>query len=232
MQIRPLTTLEEFAEAVELQRTVWGMHDIDLLPVRFFVVASNIGGQVLGAFDKDHLVGFLLAIPGVHQNRVYMHSHMLGVLPEYRNTGAGRALKLAQKDEALARGITLVEWSFDPLDLKNAYFNIEKLGVYVREYKFNMYGYTTSSLQAGLPTDRLIAEWDLTRSRTHTTPHARVPVPADIVEIKRTNPDRAREIQSNLASELQSCFAKGFAVTGFERSPDAGTYLLTPWPSN
>ncbi len=143
---------------------IWGWQDMDILPVRFFVVARDIGGQLLGAFDDNFMCGFCVAIPGVHPGAPpYLHSHMLGVLPEYRNAGAGRMLKLAQREDALARGFELVEWTFDPLELKNAYFNIEKLGAVIRQYLPNHYGITTSSLGGGLPTDRCLAEWHLNR---------------------------------------------------------------------
>jgi predicted GNAT superfamily acetyltransferase len=234
--VRPLTGHDEFADAVHLQRMIWGWDDLDLLPVRFFVVASDIGGQVLGAFDDKFLCGFLLAIPALKADgTVYLHSHMLGVLPEYRNSGAGLALKLAQKDEALARGIDLVEWTFDPLELKNAYFNIQKLGAIARRYLPNHYGVTTSHLQAGLPTDRLVAEWHLDRTKEPKPVSARIAVPADIERIKRTDPEGAIEIQRQICKRFRMHLSNeldgGLAVTGFERSTEAGTYLLSPWPS-
>jgi predicted GNAT superfamily acetyltransferase len=230
--VRALSTHPEFAGAVHLQRMVWGWDELDLLPVRFFVVASQIGGQVLGAFDDDFLCGFCLAIPGVKPGGcVYLHSHMLGVLPEYRNTGAGSALKLAQREDALARGIDLIEWTFDPLEIKNAYFNVHKLGAIVRRYLPNHYGVTTSRLQAGLPTDRLLAEWHLNRKPTNAYPEARVEVPAEVEHLKRSDPEAARDIQQRVRDSLQRLLAGGLAITGFERSQRGGAYLLTPWPS-
>jgi len=127
--VRALAGRHEYADAVNLQRMVWGWEDLDILPVRFFVVARDIGGQLLGAFDDKFMCGFCVAIPGVHPGAPpYLHSHMLGVLPEYRDAGAGRMLKLAQRDDALARGFDLVEWTFDPLELKNRLFQYRKAG--------------------------------------------------------------------------------------------------------
>jgi predicted GNAT superfamily acetyltransferase len=231
--IRPLTSRHEYADAVNLQRMIWGWNDLDILPVRFFVVASNIGGQILGAFDDGFLCGFCLAIPGVRPDgSVYLHSHMLGVLPEYRDTGVGLQLKLAQKDDALARGIHHVEWTFDPLDLKNAYFNIEKLGAIVRAYAPNHYGMTTSRLQAGLPTDRCIADWDLMRKKESGGEIvARIPVPVEIARLKQTDVNEARQIQERVGRLFQEYIANGLTATGFERSADFGTYLFTPCPS-
>ena len=231
INVCPLSELAQFRDAVQMQRVIWGWDELDLLPVRFFVVAHSVGGQVLGAFHGDMLCGFLLAIPGVKDQCAYLHSHMLGVLSEYRNTGAGLALKLAQKEDALSRGITRVEWSFDPLNLKNAYFNLEKLGAIVREFKPNLYGHTTSTLQAGLPTDRCIAEWDLQNQRPRLTPIERVSVPNNIDQLKRANPDAARAIQSEVAQQLQRHLGAGLAITGFQRTAEYGTYLLSPWPS-
>jgi predicted GNAT superfamily acetyltransferase len=185
------------------------------------------------------MVGFLLSIPGLKPGGgSYLHSHMLGVLAEYRNKGVGRMLKLRQREDALERGIGLIEWTFDPLELKNAFFNMERLGAIVRRYVENQYGTTTSPLHGGLPTDRFVAEWWL------ASPHAaavlagrtpernveeRIEVPADIDTIRRDEPRRAREIQQSLGTRLMSGFDGGLAVIGFERSDRVGTYLLGRW---
>src|ERR1019366_7822161 len=144
MIVRALSGHADFAEAVRLQNDIWGFPDLELLPVRFFVVASRIGGQTFGAFDGSRMAGFLLAIPGIKKDTgiTYLHSHMLGVLSDYRDSGVGRMLKAAQREDALARGISLIEWSFDPFEAKNAYFNLELLGAIVRTYVPNMYGIT------------------------------------------------------------------------------------------
>jgi predicted GNAT superfamily acetyltransferase len=233
MTVRALSGRHEFADAVNLQRMIWGWEDLDILPVRFFVVANDIGGQVLGAFDDNFLCGFCVAIPGVRAGqRVYLHSHMLGVLPEYRDSGAGRMLKLAQREDALARGFDLVEWTFDPLEIKNAYFNVEKLGAVIRRYLPNHYGITTSRLQGGLPTDRCVAEWHLNRPRQEFTTLARIPVPTGLDRLRRSEPAEVIEIQQRVARLFQQNLDAGLAVTGFERSPDFGTYLFSTWPSD
>jgi predicted GNAT superfamily acetyltransferase len=160
IQVRALTQHSDFEEAVRLQQEIWGFTDIELLPVRLFVVATKVGGQAFGAFDGDRMIGFCLAIPGLKAGGgYYLHSHMLGVLPQYRNTGVGRMLKIEQRNDALSRGIELIEWTFDPLEIKNAFFNMERLGAIARRFLPNQYGTTTSHLHGGLPTDRLVAEW-------------------------------------------------------------------------
>jgi predicted GNAT superfamily acetyltransferase len=241
IEVRALSGHTEFAQAVELQRTVWQFEELELLPVRLFVVAEKVGGQALGAFKNGCLIGFCLAIPGIRNGEVYLHSHMLGVLPEFRNAGAGRALKMAQRDDALARGFKLIEWTFDPLELKNAHFNIERLGAVVPRYVLNQYGSTTSPLHGGLPTDRCTAQWWIRSRRVEaavaqdalpTIPvMGRVSVPADIDETKQRDPHRAREIQSRVSREFQELLSKGYAAAGFERTSDAGVYLFGPWPS-
>ncbi len=233
IEVRKLHEQVEFAEAVRLQRTIWGFDDLELLPVRFFVVANKIGGQTIGAFDGSRMVGFLLGIPGIKPGgAVYMHSHMMGVLDLYRNAGVGRMLKFAQRDDALAGGLDLVEWTFDPLEIKNAFFNIERLGVVIRRYVLNQYGKTTSALHGGLPTDRCIAEWWIRREKpAMKNIAARIPVPADIAMLRAENPKMARDIQQAVSEQFLEHFSKGLAVVGFERSEESGTYLLAPWES-
>jgi predicted GNAT superfamily acetyltransferase len=243
ISIRKLTTHAEFVEAVELQRTIWGFADIDLLPVRLFVVASKVGGHSFGAFDGNRMVAFCLAIPGLKPGgRSYLHSHMLGVLEGYRDLGLGRRLKLIQREDAIASGIELMEWTFDPLELKNAFFNIERLGAVIRRFVFNQYGTTSSSLHGGLPTDRCIAEWYVASDRVARTldgtrppvtdPAARIAIPNNIGEIKASEPAKARSIQAAVSQQFDENLSKGLAVTGFERSATHGTYLFTPWHSS
>src|ERR1700726_463175 len=150
--------IEEFRACVALQKEVWNFTDAELVPLRMFVVADKVGGQVMGAFDGNVMVGFALSVPGTRTGHVYLHSHMLAVRKDLRNAGLGRRLKLMQREDALARGIELIEWTFDPLEIKNAYLNVEKLGAIARRYNINQYGITSSPLQGGLPSDRLIAE--------------------------------------------------------------------------
>jgi predicted GNAT superfamily acetyltransferase len=242
---RALTTHAEFSAAVKLQQEIWGFEEIELLPVRLFVVANKIGGQVFGAYDGDRMVAFCLAIPGLKPGgQFYLHSHMLGVRREYRNAGVGRMLKLQQREDAISRGVKLIEWTFDPLEIKNAYFNMERLGAIVRRYVQNQYGTTSSHLHGGLPTDRCTAEWWIESSRVkaiidgqpaerapaqHSPIVARISVPSNIATLRDEDPAKAREIQMRICEEFRVAFDKDLAVTGFERTDEAGTYLLGPW---
>jgi predicted GNAT superfamily acetyltransferase len=241
IEVRSLARHEEFAQAVDLQRVIWQFDELELLPVRLFVVASKVGGQILGAYDHGRMIGFCLALPGVGAHKhLYLHSHMLGVLEEYRNSGIGRMLKLAQRDDALGRGLDLIEWTFDPLEIKNAYFNLERLGAIVRRFVLNQYGATTSPLHAGLPTDRCIAEWWIRSPHVEAAlkgeprnPNviARIEVPSDIEALKHTDPARARQIQKKVSDEFVEHLSKGLAAVGFDRTPRSGIYKLGRWES-
>jgi predicted GNAT superfamily acetyltransferase len=232
IDIRSLQEHSEMVTAVALQRKVWGFADADLLPVRMFVIARKIGGQVLGAFDDTRMVGFCIAIPGRKPTgESYLHSHMLGVDDEYRNQGIGRMLKLAQREEALARGVTLIEWTFDPLEMKNAYLNIERLGAVVRRYVRNQYGFSTSPLHAGMPTDRCIAEWHIASEKSEHEIVAEIEVPPTILTLRKEDPTKALEIQNEISDQFLHHFREGLAVVGVRRNGDGGTYLLSKWQS-
>lgn len=241
IEIRQLFHLEDFTAIFELQKTIWSYADSELIPMRFLAVVAKVGGHVFGAYDGPRMIGFCFAIPGIKPDgRPYLHSHMLGVLPAYRNAQVGRRLKLRQRDDALARGIALIEWTFDPLELKNAFLNIEKLGAIVRVYKENLYGTTTSPLHGGLPTDRCTAEWWIDSPRVHAIlggtgsppSHSaeRISYPADIAVIRQHDTARARQIQITNARLFLDAFARSLAVTGFARTATVGAYLLEPWP--
>lgn len=240
--VRRCSDISEFAACVDLQKEVWQFSDIDIVPIRMFSVADKIGGQVLGCFASQTLIGFALSIPGSRNGHPYLHSHMLAVKDSYRNKGIGQKLKLAQRDDAMSRGFELMEWTFDPLEIKNAYLNIEKLGAIARRYNINQYGFTSSPLQGGLPTDRLVAEWWLKskrvsallgdRKRQQFTPTFSVEVPAEMYQWKASENDRARakEVQQKNREIFLSAFAEGQSVLAYERDEHSnGKFLLGKW---
>jgi predicted GNAT superfamily acetyltransferase len=245
IHIESFTTLEQFDECVALEEAVWGYDPADMIPRRVFLLASRIGGQVLGAFDTDRPgappIGFAMALPGYRNGHPYLHSHMVGVLPEHRNRGIARALKFAQREDALARGIELMEWTFDPLEIKNAHLNIAKLGAIVRRYQHNFYGPSSSPLQGGLPTDRVYAEWWLRSDRVQRSARnepqsfdtiEQVNVPAEIYAWKANPADRAAalDVQTRNAEALESAFARNLSVLGYQRNDHGdGTFLLGHW---
>ena len=160
IQIRDLTTIDEFKQVVELERTIWGYTDnADMVGIPVFIFTVHRGAILLGAFTPDNrMVGFAYAVVGMKGGRPMLWSHMAGVLPEYRG-GLGFRLKLAQRERALAQGYDLIEWTFDPMQAMNAHFNFSKLGGVVDEYARNFYGESTSALHRGTPTDRIVLSW-------------------------------------------------------------------------
>lgn len=240
--IRKCQSLADMHGCVELQKAVWGFSDAELVPLRLFVVAEKVGGQVIGAFVRDLMVGFALAVPGFRAGRPYLHSHMLAVSESHRNAGLGRRIKLFQREDALEKGFELIEWTFDPLEIKNAYLNIERLGAVARRYIPNQYGITSSPLQGGLPTDRLVAEWWLRSDRvtsllnTGSLPRGEVlqtiSVSAEIYQWKSSSSskDRALELQSDIRAAFEKAAAAGLSVVGYERDAKGnGKFLLGHW---
>jgi predicted GNAT superfamily acetyltransferase len=237
--IRKCKGIEEFQRCVELQKEIWGERDIEVEPATLFVVATETGGQVLGAFDGERLVGYTLAVVGFLNGTVFLHSHMTGVLAEYRDRGVGRALKLFQRDEALGRGIRLVVWTFDPLETRNAHFNLNRLGAISRKYLPNLYGLTTSPLHLGLPTDRLWVEWQLDSARVAAAVSdlakelkeapATVELPAELEKWKAGDMAQVAKVQTQIREEFTKWFARGYAAVGVRKTAMGTAYLLTPW---
>ncbi len=252
IEIRPCKGFDELEACVRLQIETWGYDEADVIPRKTFLVAQAIGGQVIGAFDSEisgqganSLVGFVFSLPGVKAGQArpqaYLHSHMLAVKPAYRNRGLGRELKLEQRREALSRGIRHMEWTFDPLEIKNAFLNFRRLGVIVRNYRPDFYGVSSSRLQGGLPTDRLLAEWQLDSTRVQSIVAGqtaapleiaeRIEVPASIYEWKSSDAgrNRALAVQSENRTKFQAAFLRGLAVIGFTRDSEGnGVFELGP----
>ncbi len=259
--IRSCSGHDELEACVQVQIETWGYDESDVIPRKAFLVGQKIGGQVIGAFDTDlpgagpngtpeSMVGFAVSLPGIKAGAAssngkpqpYLHSHMLAVRDRYRDRGVGARLKLEQRREALSRGIRLMEWTFDPLEIKNAHLNIHKLGAVVRSYLVNFYGVSSSRLQGGLPTDRLVAEWYLDSDRVNSAldgqnPHPqnieeRIHVPAAIYQWKASPQDRERALalQAENRRKFQDSFSKGLAVVSFNRDAQGnGVFELARW---
>lgn len=234
VEIRPLRTLEEFQSTLRLQSEIWGFDQADLVAPRLFGVFDRVGGSCLGTYLGGEIVGFSLAFAAFKPNgRRYWHSHMVGVRPHLHGHGVGYQIKLRQREEALAVGLDLIEWTFDPLQSRNAYFNVEKLGVDVQAYLLNFYGVTSSELHGALPTDRLVAAWNLRspravaclEGRPSPSPESaeRIEIPARISDVPR---ERAAKIQARVRGSFQAAFASGLRVSGFERTTEGGVYHL------
>jgi len=240
--VRKCTTVAEFQDCVALQKEVWNFADVDLIPLRLFVVADKIGGQIIGSFDGEELVGFALSIPGSRGGHPYLHSHMLAVREKYRNAGLGKQMKLLQREDGLARGFELIEWTFDPLEIKNSFLNLERLGAVSSRYNINQYGISSSPLQGGLPTDRLVAEWWLQSKRVkallengqrpNVAAERTIDVPAQIYQWKADEKDRAKakEVQLRNRETFLRAFSDGLTVLGYERDQEGnGRFLLGRW---
>lgn len=238
--IRACDSHQDLKMCVDLQRRIWNFSDEDLVPTAIFVVARHTGGHAYCALYNDQPAGFALAFSAGHDGLRLWHSHMVGVVPEYQNHGIGRLLKMHQRDEALRLGIPRIEWTFDPLELRNAHFNIARLGAIVRHYIPNCYGETTSPLHRSLPTDRLLAEWPLRSQRVQSVlsglslpasgPDAiRISVPARIRDGQSSDTNQAREIQAGLRTRLTDLFSRGYAITAFARGEEHCDYVVEPY---
>lgn len=239
--IRHCRGMREMEKCVDLQRLVWGEKDLEIIPATCFVVAEHSGGQVLGAFHGPQMVGFTFATPAIRDGQVYLHSQMTGIIESFRNRNVGRRLKLFQREDALARGIPMIEWTFDPLETRNAHFNLDRLGATACQLVRNMYGITSSPLHRGLPTDRLVVKWYLKSPRVVgilsgcapviSTTAKEILLSQDLVELTGSSREEAGRMQGRLSSEFEELFNKGYSATATARSPAGFKYLLEVLPS-
>lgn len=237
--VRQCSSRDEFHACVALQREIWGEPDLDVEPVSMFIVAAHTGGQVLGAFDGSVLVGCTLAVAALRNGAAYLHSHMTGVRASYRDRDVGRMLKLFQREEALSRDIGLIEWTFDPLELRNAHFNLNRLGAVCRRYLPNFYGLTTSPLHRGIETDRLVAEWYLNSPHVIAALNGEsvagfsalaIDVPAELENWQASGDlTRVQAVQARVRERFSEGFAKGYAALSVLRTSSGSAYQLAPW---
>ena len=238
IQIRECETLDELAACVDLQREVFALPEIEISPVRHFVVTKNAGGFVLGAFDAGQLVGFVLSVPAFLRGEKAFYSHMTAVKAEYQSGGIGRRLKWAQRKRALELGVRFIKWTFEPVKARNAFFNLEKLGAIVTEYHENFYGTDySSSDKIGLASDRLFAEWRLESEKVMKLasgedfteagdPAALIVVPQHWSELVKADPEAALAAQLMVREEFQTAFEAGMVGRGFARDTDRPYYVL------
>ena len=242
IEVRVLGSHEEFRDTLAVQSGVWKFSEVDQVPPRILSVAKYIGGLILGAYDGDLMIGFSFALPGAKRDGGrYWHSHMTGVLGDHQGLGIGRLIKLKQREEALAAGIERIEWFFDPLEIRNAHFNIEKLGVIIERFLPNQYGITSSPLHGGMQTDRLVADWQISSPRVKAIVQDRpkpdltvvqtIEVPAEIAALRTGDPEKAKGIQTRVREQFQQHFVDGLTVIGYRRSEAGGTFELARVPA-
>ena len=240
--IRECETVEDLTECTRLQREVFALPELEVSPVRHLVVTKNAGGFTLGAFAGEKLVGFVLSVPGFFGGEQFFYSHMAAVSAEFQSYGIGAKLKWAQRERALNENIKLIKWTFQPIQARNAYFNLEKLGAIVRRYKPNFYGtdYSTadeSDKKIGLDSDRLFAEWNLENEKviklskndiyneTGTITRT-IEIPNDWNNLLKTDIELAKSEQIRVKKEFENAFAENLICRSFVRDDQNPKYLL------
>jgi len=238
--IRECTTIEEFDSCIFLQREAFGLPDLEISPRRHFIVSRQAGGWTLGAFADDRMVGFVHHLAAVRpNNEIYGYSHVMAVARDYQNKGVGARLKWAQRAKAMDEGRDFIKWTWDPMQSRNAHFNLNRLGVLVHHYEANFYGldYDLPGQQPGLPSDRLFASWHLNSPRVvalsegkpHTIdaqPVKTIAIPTQWSAVVKRDPQEARDMQARVRTEFQNAFGEQLVCAGLERGGDESRYLL------
>jgi len=245
--IRECLSIDELDACTRLQREVFGLPDLEISPRRHLIVSRQAGGWTLGAFiaeaNGERLVGFVHHLAAVRGNEIFGYSHMMAVSPEYQNQGVGARLKWNQRRRALDEGRSFIKWTWDPMQARNAHFNLNRLGVTVTSYAENFYGTdyvtnpATEGAAPGIDSDRLFANWQLLSPRVKelangpvaavtAKPDAEIHIPAAWSALVKRNPGEAKQEQLRVRREFKSAFAAGLTCAGFERSSEQPRYLL------
>ena len=243
--VRECTTIEEFDNCVNLQREAFGLPDIEISPRRHLIVSRQAGGWTLGAFVGSRMVGFVHHLAAVRaDNEIFGYSHMMAVAKDYQNKGVGARLKWAQRAKAMNEGRKYIKWTWDPMQSRNAHFNLNRLGVVVVSFGDNFYGtdYNADPTQTadelpGLQSDRLFANWYLDSARVEklsraeeapvaVQPVSAVAIPADWSALIRSDVEKARAEQVRTRTEFKRAFAEGLVCAGFERGHEQSKYLF------
>jgi predicted GNAT superfamily acetyltransferase len=255
--IRECTAIDELDSCIRLQREVFGLTDLEISPRRHLIVSRQAGGWTLGAFVDETLVGFVHTLAAVRSNKeIFAYSHMMAVAQAYQNKGVGARLKWSQRERAVKEGKSFIKWTWDPMQARNAHFNLNRLGVTVCCYAENFYGtdYVTSpalrtpetaesEALPGIDSDRLFADWQLRSARVEelakgsagandsgakitAQPKETIQIPTDWTKLCKENPAQAKQEQLRVRHEFQDAFASGLIAAAFERSAEQPRYLL------
>lgn len=245
IEVRECTTIEEFDACIELQREVFGLPDLEISPRRHLIVSRRAGGFTLGAFDRGRLIGFVHQMAAVRGAReIIGYSHMMAVKAEYQNLGIGALLKWKQRQKSLDEGKTFITWTWDPMQARNAHFNLNRLGATTSSYSANFYGTDYSTSEAydpekapGIDSDRLFADWELSSPRVVarsrglepealSAPVKTIEIPPDWYRLIRSDPRAARREQLRVRLEFEEAFKDGLICAAFERDEEHPRYLL------
>ena len=242
IELKKINDIEDFKKLPEIQKSAWGFLDIDIEPHHLMTRVQKYGGLVQGLYFNDKLAGFTYALIGKWKDKYFIYSHMTGVHEKYQTQGFGFLLKKAQREEVLKMGYEIIRWNFDPLESMNAFFNIHRLGIISVEYENDIYGTGESGLHKGLPTDRLIATWNLNSDRVinkmkqkeppikenipkenlenFTQETAYIEIPRDVRSLKETNINEAVQWRMKTRRLFESAFQKDYVVTDIVFSED------------
>jgi predicted GNAT superfamily acetyltransferase len=226
--IRGIDDIAEMRAVEELQKEVWGVPDLDVVPMTHLVAAKEAGGVLIGAFDGETLVGFVYGFPSFEHGQLAHHSHMLAVKPAYRNFDLGRRLKLAQREHVIAQGIELVSWTFDPLQSLNAYFNFSKLGVIADRYFPDFYGQEAASFLHQTGTDRLWVSWfvsseEVNRRISGVIEDAKFDIGVPLVQVNNDDSPQRNELAQGLAQQHASIEIPADIDSLQQRSPETAS---------
>jgi predicted GNAT superfamily acetyltransferase len=233
--IRECLSIDDFQQCIELERRVWNDDDIDIMPIRLYMISKNCNAPTFGAFTSTgRIIGFVhTSLALIDQNIAY-HSHLAGVVEELRHKDIGYKLKLAQRQHAIAANVPMIFWSFDPLQSRNAHFNINKLGAIIRTYKINYYGEGVSSVfDSHLPSDRVIAEWWIGSPQVESvlngnrpkveSPDVNVEIPDNVDEIRAQSLEEHVNWRMRVREDFLKALEQGNIVRGFARDVEKKT---------
>ncbi|HYP49856.1 MAG TPA: GNAT family N-acetyltransferase [Pyrinomonadaceae bacterium] len=243
IKIREVFGVKEFNRCIELQRAAFKLPDLEISPLRHFIVTNTCGGFTLGAFVEDELVGFVHHLIAVKNGEIIGYSHMAAISPDFQNAGIGARLKWAQREKALSQGVRFIKWTFEPMLPRNAHFNLNRLGATISSYAENYYGtdynvnFEPSGKPIGLDSDRLFASWQLDSERVKSFERGAsaeiksdiakiIEIPANWSELVKNDPLKAREEQLRVRAEFQTAFAENLICARFERGAETSRYLL------
>ncbi len=239
IKVREVEGFEEIDACLDLQRKVFGFPELEVSPRRHLIVTKQSGGFTLGAFEGEKLIGFVISVPAFRGEKRAFYSHMTAVLPEYQSYGIGTKLKWAQRERSLKENVNFIKWTFQPVLVRNAFFNLEKLGAVIRQYIPNFYGtgFSNSGVESELDSDRVYADWELESEKVVALSKNEIyeengeiiksiEIPKDWNSLLKSDGETAKKEQDRIKNEFQNAFAEDLICKGFRRDEDHPAYLF------